>query len=196
MLTAHGGSQQLHISEGLVCAGAGNLSFPKGLASGPGRPRVPPASPVVFDVQLVYIPGKHENSTCLIDTAYRAHMTSMGCTALSLQHAQIDVQLVYVSDIIFQIGLNTINLSSQWQTDNASVSTKPKSHCLWHKTSCNKPSFTHKALYMLALQGICECSWPALHRTAGLVRMCSLSVLQARQTCSKILHVCDMMTTT
>ncbi|KAK9905529.1 hypothetical protein WJX75_001603 [Coccomyxa subellipsoidea] len=35
----------------------GNLSFPKGLASGPGRPRVPPASPVVFDVQLLYIPG-------------------------------------------------------------------------------------------------------------------------------------------
>lgn len=35
----------------------GNLSFPKGLPSGPGRPRVPPASPVVFDVQLLYIPG-------------------------------------------------------------------------------------------------------------------------------------------
>lgn len=35
----------------------GNLAFPKGLASGPGRPRVPPASPVVFDVQLVYVPG-------------------------------------------------------------------------------------------------------------------------------------------
>ena len=37
---------------------AGNLAFPKGLASGPGRPRVPPASPVVFDVQLVYVPGE------------------------------------------------------------------------------------------------------------------------------------------
>eukprot|EP00890_Picochlorum_soloecismus_P001320 jgi/Picsp_1/2189/NSC_05653-R1_probable fkbp-type peptidyl-prolyl cis-trans isomerase chloroplastic-like len=35
----------------------GNLSFPKGLPSGPGRPRVPPASPVIFDVQLLYIPG-------------------------------------------------------------------------------------------------------------------------------------------
>ena len=35
----------------------GPLSFPKGLPSGPGRPRVPPASPVVFDVELLYIPG-------------------------------------------------------------------------------------------------------------------------------------------
>ncbi|KAL3141943.1 hypothetical protein ABBQ32_004593 [Trebouxia sp. C0010 RCD-2024] len=35
----------------------GNLAFPKGLSSGPGRPRVPPKSPVVFDVQLVLIPG-------------------------------------------------------------------------------------------------------------------------------------------
>lgn len=35
----------------------GELSFPKGLPSGPGRPRVPPASPVIFDVQLLYIPG-------------------------------------------------------------------------------------------------------------------------------------------
>ena len=35
----------------------GTLAFPKGLASGPGRPRVPPASPVVFDVALRYIPG-------------------------------------------------------------------------------------------------------------------------------------------
>ena len=35
----------------------GALAFPKGLASGPGRPRVPPASDVVFDVQLLYIPG-------------------------------------------------------------------------------------------------------------------------------------------
>ena len=35
----------------------GNLAFPKGLPSAAGRPRVPPASPVVFDVQLLYIPG-------------------------------------------------------------------------------------------------------------------------------------------
>lgn len=35
----------------------GELAFPKGLASAPGRPRVPPSSPVVFDVQLLYIPG-------------------------------------------------------------------------------------------------------------------------------------------
>lgn len=35
----------------------GELAFPKGLPSAAGRPRVPPASPVVFDVQLLYIPG-------------------------------------------------------------------------------------------------------------------------------------------
>lgn len=35
----------------------GDLAFPKGLASAPGRPKVPPKSPVVFDVKLVYIPG-------------------------------------------------------------------------------------------------------------------------------------------
>ena len=33
------------------------LAFPKGLNSAPGRPRVAPNSPVVFDVSLVYIPG-------------------------------------------------------------------------------------------------------------------------------------------
>lgn len=35
----------------------GQLAFPKGLGSAPGRPRVPPSSPVVFDVNLLYIPG-------------------------------------------------------------------------------------------------------------------------------------------
>eukprot|EP00884_Botryococcus_braunii_P009229 jgi/Botrbrau1/18307/Bobra.0179s0036.1 len=35
----------------------GNLSFPKGLPSAAGRPRVPPASPVIFDVELLIIPG-------------------------------------------------------------------------------------------------------------------------------------------
>ncbi|RLN03689.1 hypothetical protein C2845_PM13G24310 [Panicum miliaceum] len=35
----------------------GPLAFPKGLTSAPGRPRVPPSSPVVFDVNLLYIPG-------------------------------------------------------------------------------------------------------------------------------------------
>lgn len=33
------------------------LAFPKGLGAAAGRPRVPPSSPVVFDVQLLYIPG-------------------------------------------------------------------------------------------------------------------------------------------
>lgn len=35
----------------------GSLAFPNGLPAGPGRPRVPPSSPVVFDVQLLYVPG-------------------------------------------------------------------------------------------------------------------------------------------
>ncbi|KAF3628424.1 Peptidyl-prolyl cis-trans isomerase FKBP16-3, chloroplastic [Capsicum chinense] len=35
----------------------GSLAFPKGLTSAPGRPRVAPNSPVVFDVSLEYIPG-------------------------------------------------------------------------------------------------------------------------------------------
>ena len=35
----------------------GELAFPKGLASAPGRPRIAPYSPVVFDVKLLYIPG-------------------------------------------------------------------------------------------------------------------------------------------
>lgn len=35
----------------------GSLAFPKGLTSAPGRPRVAPSSPVVFDVSLLYIPG-------------------------------------------------------------------------------------------------------------------------------------------
>ncbi|KAJ6917529.1 hypothetical protein NC652_019768 [Populus alba x Populus x berolinensis] len=33
------------------------LAFPKGLTSAPGRARVAPNSPVVFDVSLEYIPG-------------------------------------------------------------------------------------------------------------------------------------------
>ena len=32
----------------------GELAFPKGLASAPGRPRIAPVSPVVFDVKLLY----------------------------------------------------------------------------------------------------------------------------------------------
>uniref|UniRef100_A0A7S1X0Y8 peptidylprolyl isomerase n=1 Tax=Tetraselmis chuii TaxID=63592 RepID=A0A7S1X0Y8_9CHLO len=35
----------------------GELAFPKGLASAPGRPRIPPNSPCIFDVNLLYIPG-------------------------------------------------------------------------------------------------------------------------------------------
>lgn len=35
----------------------GDLAFPKGLSAAAGRPRVPPSSPVIFDVQLLYIPG-------------------------------------------------------------------------------------------------------------------------------------------
>ncbi|TMW99652.1 hypothetical protein EJD97_002222 [Solanum chilense] len=35
----------------------GSLAFPKGLISAPGRPRVAPNSPLVFDVSLEFIPG-------------------------------------------------------------------------------------------------------------------------------------------
>lgn len=35
----------------------GPLAFPKGLSSAPGRPRVAPNSPVIFDVNLLYVPG-------------------------------------------------------------------------------------------------------------------------------------------
>lgn len=35
----------------------GPLAFPKGLSSAPGRPRVAPNSPVIFDVSLEYVPG-------------------------------------------------------------------------------------------------------------------------------------------
>ncbi|KAK9790759.1 hypothetical protein WJX73_006508 [Symbiochloris irregularis] len=43
----------------------GNLAFPKGVASAPGRPRVPPSSPVVFDVKLLYIPGLSDDELTL-----------------------------------------------------------------------------------------------------------------------------------
>uniref|UniRef100_A0A5K1BNG0 Uncharacterized protein n=1 Tax=Nymphaea colorata TaxID=210225 RepID=A0A5K1BNG0_9MAGN len=33
------------------------MAFPKGLSSAPGRPRVAPSSPVIFDVSLEYVPG-------------------------------------------------------------------------------------------------------------------------------------------
>jgi hypothetical protein len=36
----------------------GPLSFPKPLKAAAGRPTVPANSPVVFDVQLLYIPGE------------------------------------------------------------------------------------------------------------------------------------------
>ncbi|KAL9237514.1 hypothetical protein vseg_012052 [Gypsophila vaccaria] len=44
-----GGKRRLYIP--------GPLAFPKGLTSAPGRPRVAPSSPVIFDVSLEYIPG-------------------------------------------------------------------------------------------------------------------------------------------
>ncbi|KAM5554175.1 peptidyl-prolyl cis-trans isomerase FKBP16-3, chloroplastic [Rosa sericea] len=44
-----GGKRRLYIP--------GSLAFPKGLTSAPGRPRVAPSSPVVFDVSLEYVPG-------------------------------------------------------------------------------------------------------------------------------------------
>ncbi|WOK96491.1 peptidyl-prolyl cis-trans isomerase FKBP16-3, chloroplastic isoform X2 [Canna indica] len=44
-----GGKRRLYIP--------GPLAFPKGLNSAPGRPRVAPSSPVIFDVALEYVPG-------------------------------------------------------------------------------------------------------------------------------------------
>ena len=35
----------------------GDLAFPKGLASAPGRPKVGAKAPVIFDAHLLYIPG-------------------------------------------------------------------------------------------------------------------------------------------
>ncbi|KAL4854516.1 Peptidyl-prolyl cis-trans isomerase FKBP16-3 [Chlorella vulgaris] len=46
---ATGGVRRLYIP--------GDLAFPKGLPAAAGRPRVAPASPVVFDVKLLRIPG-------------------------------------------------------------------------------------------------------------------------------------------
>ncbi|VFQ64696.1 unnamed protein product [Cuscuta campestris] len=48
-----GGKRRLYIP--------GPLAFPKGLTSAPGRPRIPPSSPVIFDVSLEYIPGIDED---------------------------------------------------------------------------------------------------------------------------------------
>lgn len=44
-----GGKRRLYVP--------GTLAFPKGLTAAAGRPRVPPSSPVVFDVSLEYVPG-------------------------------------------------------------------------------------------------------------------------------------------
>eukprot|EP00899_Mesostigma_viride_P000565 jgi/Mesvir1/10509/Mv15920-RA.1 len=44
-----GGKRRLYVP--------GELAFPKGLSSAPGRPRVPPSSPVMFDVEVLLIPG-------------------------------------------------------------------------------------------------------------------------------------------
>ncbi|KAJ7550758.1 hypothetical protein O6H91_07G116900 [Diphasiastrum complanatum] len=44
-----GGKRRLYIP--------GELAFPKGLGAAAGRPRVPPSSPVIFDVSLEYVPG-------------------------------------------------------------------------------------------------------------------------------------------
>jgi peptidylprolyl isomerase len=35
----------------------GDLAFPKNLKAAPGRPAIPAFTPVIFDVQLLYIPG-------------------------------------------------------------------------------------------------------------------------------------------
>ena len=44
-----GGGRRLYVP--------GALGFPKGLPSGPGRPRLPPNSDTIFDVKRLYSPG-------------------------------------------------------------------------------------------------------------------------------------------
>ncbi|KAL5990877.1 hypothetical protein ACLOJK_011782 [Asimina triloba] len=54
-----GGKRRLYIP--------GSLAFPKGLTSAPGRPRVAPNSPVIFDVSLEYVPGLEADEERLFD---------------------------------------------------------------------------------------------------------------------------------
>lgn len=44
-------------SQFYTCLYLAQMAFPKGLNSAPGRPRVAPNSPVIFDVNLLYVPG-------------------------------------------------------------------------------------------------------------------------------------------
>uniref|UniRef100_A0A7S0N1U2 peptidylprolyl isomerase n=1 Tax=Pyramimonas obovata TaxID=1411642 RepID=A0A7S0N1U2_9CHLO len=53
----------------------GDLAFPKGLASAPGRPRVAPNSDIIFDVYLRYIPGLEESDD---DEDYVLDISSIG----------------------------------------------------------------------------------------------------------------------
>ena len=48
-----GGTRRMYIP--------GELAFPKGLGAAAGRPRLPPKSPCIFDVQLLYIPGRSDD---------------------------------------------------------------------------------------------------------------------------------------
>lgn len=50
-----------------LCVAYMQLAFPKGLASAPGRPRIPPNSPVVYDVKLMFIPGEDFDPSWLED---------------------------------------------------------------------------------------------------------------------------------
>lgn len=69
-----------HGRDGFVFLDYKQLAFPKGLTSAPGRPRVPPSSPVVFDVNLLYIPGlddewKHSAATVIFFCTLQEQLT-------------------------------------------------------------------------------------------------------------------------
>ena len=64
----------------------GNLSFPKGLASSPGKPRIPPATPLVFDVELVYCPGLPA-ALCLVGRWHRQAVPNKQLTCWCAAHA-------------------------------------------------------------------------------------------------------------
>ena len=85
------------------CVCLGNLAFPKGLSSAAGRPRVPPSSPVVFDVELLLVPGRTNpikapdplSSTCLspyVLVSKTRHLVHVESADMRASHEQLHSQ--------------------------------------------------------------------------------------------------------